>query len=363
MPMQRHLFFWSGVLLAFGLLLWLLSDALLPFVAGLVIAYLLQPLVARLTVWGLPRGVAVAAVTSVVVIVLVTAVLIGAPLLAREIADLVGRVPGYLERLRELYVHSAAAEALGARFEVQELTSSLGGALGSVSSWLTSAGKSLLSGGMAFFGAISTVVLAPIIAFYLLLDWNRMVETVDGWIPPANRETVRMLFRRIDRALAGFIRGQSLVCLFLGSWYAIGLMLIGVNFGLLIGISAGVLSFIPFVGTFIGLFFGLIVATAQFWPEWWPVVAVAAVFGTGQFLEGNILSPKIVGEAVGLHPVWLIFALFAFGSLFGFVGLLVAVPVAAALGVLIRFALERYRQSAFFIGPVDASSGRGSDAA
>ncbi len=351
MPLQRHAVFWVVLLAAVGLMVYVLRDALMPFVAGFCIAYILQPFVMRLTGWGMPRALAVAAVMSVVVLALVVILLVGIPVVAHEIAGLVGKVPGYLERVRELYAGSVLAQRLGQSADITELTGSIGGALGNVSSWLTSISKSILSGGVAFFGAVSTVVLAPIIAFYLLLDWHRMIGTVDGWVPPANRETVRMLFRRIDRALAGFIRGQSFVCLFLGSWYAIGLVLVGVNFGLLIGITAGLLSFIPFVGTFIGLFLGLVVSVAQFWPEWWPVAAVAAVFATGQFLEGNVLSPKIVGEAVGLHPVWLMFSLFAFGSLFGFLGLLVAVPVAATIGVLIRFALSRYRESPLFRAP------------
>lgn len=359
MPLQRQFAFWTGLLVALGLLLFVLREALLPFVAGFCIAYILQPFVARLTAWGLSRPLAVSAVMSVVVLVLAGVLLIGIPRIAHETANLIVQVPEYVKRLRALYDNSLLAQRIGRTIDMDELAGSVGGALGSVGAWLTSISRSVLSGGMAVFGAISTVVLAPIIAFYLLLDWNRMVATVDGWVPHAQRETVRMLFGRIDRALAGFIRGQSLVCLFLGAWYAGGLVMMGLNFGLLIGISAGLLSFIPFVGTVLGLLAALVVAVAQFWPDWWPIAGVLAVFATGQFLEGNVLSPKIVGEAVGLHPVWLMFSLFAFGSLFGFLGLLVAVPVAATIGVLLRFAISRYRESALYLGTGSA----GSDAA
>jgi predicted PurR-regulated permease PerM len=355
MSLQRQFAFWTALLIALGLVLFVLRESLLPFVAGFSIAYILQPFVSRLTASGWPRVLAVSAVMSVVVLVLVGVVLIGVPKLAHEMTDLIIKSPDYLKRIRMLYDESLLAQRFGRTIDVEELAGSVGGVLGSVGSWLSSISRSLLSGGMAVFGAISAVFLAPIIAFYLLLDWDRMVATVDGWIPHAQRNTVRDLFRRIDRALAGFIRGQSFVCLFLGTWYAIGLALVGLNFGLLIGIAAGLLSFIPFVGTIFGLIAGLVVAVAQFWPDWWPIAGVLVVFAAGQFLEGNVLSPKIVGEAVGLHPVWLMFSLFAFGSLFGFLGLLVAVPVAAAMGVLLRFGIEQYRRSVLFLGPEEGS--------
>jgi predicted PurR-regulated permease PerM len=177
-----------------------------------------------------------------------------------------------------------------------------------------------------------------------------MVDAIDGLIPPRYKPTVYELAGEIDRSLAGFLRGQSLVCLFLGLWYAGGLSLIGLNFGFLIGVSAGFLSFIPYVGSLTALVLSLGVAVAQFFPDWSRIVIVAGVVLVGQFLEGNVLAPKLVGHSVGLHPVWLMFALFAFGYLFGFVGLLLAVPLAAAAGVLTRFAVRRYRESPLYTG-------------
>jgi predicted PurR-regulated permease PerM len=192
--------------------------------------------------------------------------------------------------------------------------------------------------------------VTPVVAFYLLVDWDRMVRTVDGWLPPRNRDTIRRLAREIDLAMAGFVRGQSLVCLILGTFYAVALMLIGLNFGPLIGIISGLLTFIPYVGSLTGFVLSVGVALVQFWPDWTMILATVAIFVFGQFVEGNFLSPKLVGASVGLHPVWLMFALLAFGSLFGFVGLLLAVPLAAAAGVLARFALQRYLESPLYHG-------------
>ena len=194
------------------------------------------------------------------------------------------------------------------------------------------------------------MVVTPVVAFYLLYDWNRMVATVDNWIPLQHRETVHGLAREMDEAIAGFVRGQTGVCLILGSFYAVSLTLTGLSFGLLIGLVSGIITFIPYVGSMTGLVLAAGVAVAQFWPNYTPILLVLGIFFVGQFLEGYVLAPKLVGESVGLHPVWLMFALFAFGYLFGFVGLLIAVPLAAVIGVLVRFALRRYLESPFYTG-------------
>jgi predicted PurR-regulated permease PerM len=210
--------------------------------------------------------------------------------------------------------------------------------------------QGLWSGGRALISLFAVVVVMPIVAFYVLVDWHRMVSKVDSWVPVRHRETVRGLAREIDDALAGFIRGQAFVILFLGCFYAVSLTLIGLNFAFLIGFGAGLLSFIPYVGSMTGLLIAGGVAFAQFWPDWVLIAGVIMIFFVGQFIEGYILQPKLVGDRVGLHPVWLMFALFAFGYLFGFVGLLLAVPLAAAAGVLIRFALRQYLTSPIYTG-------------
>ncbi len=193
-------------------------------------------------------------------------------------------------------------------------------------------------------------MVTPVVAFYLLYDWNRMVATVDTWIPLHQRATVHALAREMNEAIAGFVRGQTAVCLILGSYYALTLTFAGLSFGLLIGLASGLITFIPYLGSMTGLVVAVGVAVAQFWPEYTPILVVLGIFFFGQFLEGYVLAPKLVGESVGLHPVWLIFALFAFGYLFGFVGLLIAVPLAAVIAVLMRFALRQYLASPFYTG-------------
>jgi predicted PurR-regulated permease PerM len=197
-------------------------------------------------------------------------------------------------------------------------------------------------------GVFSLLVVTPVVAFYLLLDWDRMIATLDDLSPRSQRETVRAIARDMNRAVAGFLRGQSLVCLFLGLWYGIGLSLVGLNFGFLIGIGAGLLSFVPYVGSLTALVLSAGIAIVQGWPSWWLFGLSMLVIGIGQFLEGYVLTPRLVGASVGLHPVWLMFALFAFGSLFGFTGLILAVPVAAIIGVLCRFAVSRYVDSPLY---------------
>ena len=242
----------------------------------------------------------------------------------------------------------AGLALLGASYPAGTLFVNIAGCL--VMGLLTGLFAQLWNSGKAIVDVISLLIVTPVVAFYMLLDWDRMVAKVDRWTPRDYVASVRQIAREIDQAVAGFIRGQGSLCLILGIFYAVGLSLVGLNFGLLIGLFAGMISFIPYVGSLVGLVLAVGVAIVQFWPDYIWVGVVLAVFFTGQFIEGNILQPKLVGESVGLHPVWLMFALFAFGALFGFVGLLVAVPAAAAVGVLVRFALSRYLDSDLYYG-------------
>lgn len=227
---------------------------------------------------------------------------------------------------------------------------SMGDILNQVMGYLTSVLASLWTKGQALISIFSLVIITPVVAFYLICDWDRMIDEVDRLIPLPQRETVRELGREIDRTISAYVRGQSGLCLILGSYYAVGLTLAGLNFGLLIGVAAGLISFIPYVGSLTAFVISLAVASAQFLPNWSPILIVVGVVLFGQFLENNVLAPKLVGKSIGLHPVWLMFALFAFGYLFGFVGLLLAVPLAAALGVLMRFAVRRYLASPLYTG-------------
>src|SRR5262249_27122138 len=216
--------------------------------------------------------------------------------------------------------------------------------------WMLDFAYSLWTGGKALVSLASILIVLPVVTFYLVCDWHFMIDTIDGWIPVRQRDTVRALAREIDAAIGGFLRGQVGVCFVLGVYYAIGLMLAGLDFGLLIGLVAGLITFVPYIGSMTGLMIATGVAIAQFWPDWKRIVVVVAIFLVGQFVEGNIISPKLVGERVGLHPLWMIFAMFTFGYLFGFVGLLLAVRLEAAIAVLLRFALRQYLASPLYKG-------------
>ncbi|MGB6859751.1 MAG: AI-2E family transporter, partial [Pseudolabrys sp.] len=347
---QRQLIFWLAALVLFVLGLWLLSEILLPFVAGLAIAYLLTPLTDRLERLGVNRLAAALLIITVVVLALIYLILLVAPILGSQLSSFIESVPGYVTTLQALLSDRSrpwVQRLLGAGFNADK---SIGDLMTQGVGWLTTFLHSLWSGGRALVSVFSLVVVTPVVAFYLIYDWHRMIRTVDGWIPLHQRDTVRGLAREVDAAISGFVRGQTAVCLILGSFYAVALTLTGLNFGLLIGLISGLITFIPYVGSMTGLILSLGVAVAQFWPNYGSILMVLGVFLVGQFVEGNVLSPKLVGESVGLHPVWLIFALLAFGFLFGFVGLLVAVPLAATIGVLSRFAMRRYLQSSFYTG-------------
>lgn len=342
--------FWLVGLVFVILVLWLLSPILLPFVAGLAIAYLLAPLTDRLERLGLHRLVAALLIITLMVVAFVLLVLLVAPVLGGQLSSFIENIPGYVTKLRALISDPSwpwLQKLVGAGLANDKAITDL---VTQGASWLTTFLKSLWSGGRALVSLFSLIVVTPVVAFYLIFDWHQMIDTVDSWVPRRQRETVRRLARETDTAIAGFVRGQSAVCLILGTFYAIALTISGLNFGLLIGLISGLITFIPYVGSMTGLILSLAVAVAQFWPHYTPIVVVLGIFLVGQFLEGNVLSPKLVGESVGLHPVWLIFALLAFGYLFGFVGLLVAVPMAATIGVLSRFALNRYLESSLYTG-------------
>lgn len=348
---ERHIAFWLAALVVLIAALWLLSPVMLPFVAGIVLAYLLNPVARRMERLGIHRAVAGLLIIMLVIATLIVLVLLLAPILANQFAAFIDRVPGYVTRLQSLIAepgHAWLAKLLGDR--LPDAGDSVGELVKQGAIWLGTFVRSLWSGGKALVSIFSLIVVTPVVAFYLLCDWDRMIAAIDNWVPTRQRETIRSLAREIDTAIAGFVRGQTGICLILGAYYAIALMLVGLNFGLLIGFVAGIISFVPYVGSLTGIVVAVCVALAQFWPEWSPLVVVLGIFFVGQFFEGYVLAPKLVGERVGLHPVWLMFALFAFGYLFGFVGLLVAVPLAAAIGVLIRYALRQYLASPIYQG-------------
>jgi predicted PurR-regulated permease PerM len=351
MTFEQHVLFWLAIAAVAGVGLWLLSPVLLPFIVGMALAYLLNPVTNQLERIGVSRTVAALVVITLFVLAFVLLILIIAPIVGSQLSAFVEKIPEYIRRVQELLSDPSRPWLSGLVGEgFVGADKAVGDLLTQGAGWLAAFLKSLWSGGAALLSVFSLVVVMPVVAFYLICDRPRMWATADALVPAVDRPTVRALAREIDAAIAGFIRGQSAVCLILGVFYAVALSLTGLNFGMLIGLISGLLTFIPYVGSMTGLVLSLGVAVAQFWPDWGMILLVLGIFLFGQFVEGNVLAPKLVGESVGLRPVWLMFALFAFGYLFGFVGLLLAVPLAAAFGVLVRFALRRYRASPLYTG-------------
>jgi predicted PurR-regulated permease PerM len=352
MTLQRQVLFWIGALIALILALWILRDVLLPFVAGMALAYFLNPLADRLERHGVNRLLASLLVIGIFALIFLLVIMLVVPLLGSQLFALIQRLPQYVTRLQDVILTEENQEWMRKLVgsDTVDFRKPVGELVAQGAAWLGTFIQGLWSGGRALISLFAVVIVMPIVAFYVLVDWHRMVRKVDSWLPVRHRETIRGLAREIDDALAGFIRGQAFVIIFLGCFYAVALSLVGLNFAFLIGFGAGLLSFIPYVGSMTGLLISGGVAFAQFWPDWVWIATVIGIFFVGQFIEGYILQPTLVGERVHLHPVWLMFALFAFGYLFGFVGLLLAVPLAAAVGVLVRFALRQYLSSPIYTG-------------
>ncbi len=346
LPADRQLKYWGIAAAVLFLLLWVLGDVILPFILGAAIAYLFDPVADALQRVGFSRVMATVTITVGSILVFVVVGLLVIPTLVQQAAGLVDTAPQLFQRL-QAYLTERFPDLLDTESTLRKSIVSLG-------ETIQSKGGQLLNTVFASFAGLVNIavlfVLVPVVTFYLLLDWDRLIAEFDALLPRDHAPTIRRLARDIDRTLASFIRGQGTVCLILGTYYAAALMVVGLQFGLVVGFVAGLLTFIPYVGALVGGVMAIGLALFQFWGEWLWILLVAAIFQLGQMIEGNILTPKLVGSSVGLHPVTLIFALSAFGALFGFVGLLVAVPVAAALGVLVRFAVEQYKNSRLYRG-------------
>jgi predicted PurR-regulated permease PerM len=345
--------FWVAVAAGFLLFVWLLNDILLPFVVGIVVAYFLDPIVARLQRLGMSRTWATTAVTVLAMLITVGVAMAILPPLFGQLQALIVNMPDYTVKLaaRVLPLIDPVREKLDLpKLSLQELQAEVAQRAGQLLAILGAVASQVAQRGIALVNLLALLFITPVVTFYLLRDWEKVVDAIDGALPLDHADTIRKLVRESNQAIAGYLRGQALVCIALGSIYAIGLSVVGLQFGLVIGLIAGAISFIPFVGTFVGAVMALGMALVQFPPDWMGVVKVAVVFLVGQTLEGNVLSPKLVGDRVGLHPVWIMFALLAGGSLFGFVGVLIAVPTAAVIGVVVRHLLGRYRESGYYRG-------------
>lgn len=346
MTVSQQMRWWGAALVVLILMLWLLAEALFPFLLGAAIAYLTDPLADWLERRGFSRVMATILITLASLGIVILAILLVLPMLIEQVRDLIMIAPVWAEQARAV-LREIIPEV---RSESEVLSRAMADLGEGLQEWSMGLLKSAWAGGMALLGFIGVMLVTPVVAFYLLMDWDHLVRAIDDNLPRQHRETILRIARDLDRALAGFVRGQMTVCLILGTFYAVSLMLVGLNFGLLIGLFAGLISFIPFIGSIVGGMLSIGIALAQFWGDWMWIALVAAIFLGGQAIEGNFLTPKLVGDKVGLHPVWLMFALSAFGVAFGFIGLLIAVPAAAAIGVIGRFLLEQYRAGPLYSG-------------
>lgn len=348
MNARRQLRFWLIGFLLFLFSVYLLREILLPFVAGIAVAYLIDPLCDWLEGKGCSRTLATSLVTLWFIVAVIAVLLLLVPLLQGQILRLIEVLPSLIARVQDStwpWLH-----LLQERWsvDVSQLQNAVRDQAGTLIKWLGRALASLLSSGLALANLLSLVFVTPIVAFYMLRDWDKLIARIDHLLPRKYAPIIREQVKLIDRVLSGFIRGQASVCLLLGTFYAVGLTLIGLDFGLTVGMGAGLLSFIPYVGTIVGFIAGIGLALMQF-SEWTPIALVAGVFIVGQVIEGNFLTPRLVGNRVGLHPVIVIFALLAGGALFGFLGILLAIPVAAVVGVLTRFGTKLYVTSHYYL--------------
>jgi predicted PurR-regulated permease PerM len=346
LPVKDQIRYWGIATVAFLVILWFLGDVILPFVLGGAIAYFLDPVADRIERLGASRAVATTIITLSAVMIFVLMALLVVPLLVQQAVSLFETAPQLFQNLQGF---------LTSRFpSLVEEESVLRQSLISVGETIRERGGELLNTVLtsvnSLVGIVLLFVIVPVVAFYLLYDWDRMVAKIDDLLPRDHAPTIRHLAAEIDRTLASFIRGMGTVSLILGTYYAVALMLVGLQFGLVVGALAGLVTFIPYVGALVGGALAIGLALFQFWGDWVSIGLVAGIFVLGQVIEGNVLTPKLVGSSVGLHPVWLIFALSVFGSLFGFVGMLVAVPVAAVIGVVARFGIGSYKSSLLYRG-------------
>jgi len=350
MTREKRFWSWVGIIAVLVALVFLFRSILLPFVAGAAVAYFLDPVLDKMEEKGMSRLIATTLVTVIFFAIVVALIILIVPLLqtqfvgfAKNLPTIADSIAQHLAPLQEAIRENMSSERIEA---LKDATKSFGSEL---VGWILGLLKKFFEGGVAFFNLVSLIFITPLVSFYLLRDWDRIVAKVDSWLPRTHAPAIRGIVKDIDLTIAGFVRGQGIVVIFLAAFYGVGLTLIGLDFGLLVGMGTGLISFVPYFGMLIGLVTGVTIAIFQF-GEIVPVILVLVVFGLGQVIESFYLTPKLVGESVGLHALWVIFALMAGGALFGFTGVLLAVPVAATIGVLVRFFLSQYLDSPLYSG-------------
>ena len=345
---NRNWVFWLVLFVLFCIAVYVLRSVLLPFVAGIIIGYLLDPWTSKFEKWGMNRTFATFLVMFLVLIFMIPALIILIGIIDEQLGQFLAELPRYITSLVkkmepvfiELQDHFPSLQPEKSR---EYLKNNMTNNLKIVGSLM----GGLVSGGFALINLLSLLLITPIVAFYMLRDWDNFLAKVKELLPRNSKKEIILQAKEIDRTLSGFIRGQLSVCILLGTFYSVGLYAVGLELGVLVGFIAGLISFIPYVGSIFGFVVSISIAFAQF-DSLTPVLHVALVFAVGQFIEGNFLTPKLVGDNVGLHPVWVMFALLAGGVLLGFLGLMIAVPVAAIIGVLLRHAIENYKHSSLY---------------
>ena len=339
----------AGTILA-GILVYLLQPILMPFLVGALLAYLGDPLVDRLEARRLPRWAAVSVVFIVLLLVILGLLVLLMPVIGAQIdtlRDLVPRMLNWIQRTGIPWIENELRVDLSDHVRLDQLGTALAGHWQQTGDIATAVVQRVSTSGLALLALLANVALIPVVTFYLLRDWDVLVARIRDLLPRRSEPTVSALTRECDDVLGAFLRGQFLVMVSLGAIYAIGLWLLGLNLALLIGTVAGLLSIVPYLGTIIGVAAALLAALFQF-GDLWHLVGVAAVFIVGQTLEGTLLTPMLVGDRIGMHPVAVIFAVLAGGQLFGFVGVLLALPVAAVIMVLLRHAHAQYKGSRLY---------------
>ena len=360
LPARKQLKYWGVAAVLFAVVMWALGNVLLPFILGGAIAYMIDPLADRLERAGLSREGATAVITVAAVLIFLIMLLLIVPMLANQMIDLVQTLPQAMSNLRD-FAQDRFPDLFEENSRVREALAGLWSILQDKSMGLL---QTFVGSALSLLNVVVLIVIVPVVSVYLLVAWDRMVARIDALLPRDHAPVVRRLARDIDNVLSSFVRGMGMVCVILGTYYAVALMLVGLNFGLAVGFVAGLVTFIPYLGAIIGGVLAIGLALFQFWgalegadgemirqgTDWIRIALVAGIFMIGQMVEGNFLTPKLVGNSVGLHPVWLLLALSVFGALFGFVGMLIAVPVAAVIGVVARFAVEQYLDSRLYQG-------------
>jgi len=335
--------FWLLVATIMALSFYFLRTILLPFVIGIAVAYFLDPVVDKLEERKWNRSLATLFTLFVFLALVIFLVFLLVPVLTNQIKNFAQFLPIVKDKLQ--LIIDAVAGILNNKVDAKVLDVPASGLI----KWSTKMLGGVIDGGAAIADLLSLFLITPLVAFYLLRDWDLIVEKVYDWFPIRHKDTLQEQLNEIDKKLAAFVRGQGTVCLILASYYAITLTMTGLEFGVVIGVFAGLISFVPFIGAIFGGLLSIGLAYLQF-EAWTNIVIIAGIFILGQILEGYILTPKFIGEAVGLHPVWVIFSLLAGGALFGFLGVLLALPMAAIVGVLFRFCIDHYKNSSFYNG-------------